>query len=479
MESARSGITFWSAARAVAIGIAVALSAIIFFSATQMRNTEDTIAATTLGAMFTLLWLGLLSPAAQFGAHRRAEMSLLAVVAVAMMLLVLAVLLMGKLAPEGVLTTWLIFPVLVLLVVVRARVLSHSRARQATAVLTYVEQAVRLNLPLPEMLATQATAESRNVADRLDAMRAQINLGTPLEDALGAAIPEFSPAMIQSLGLAHRTGRLPQALRDLMARRRSVQSNSAPEPGIFYEAYPLAAMMMVAMVVFLICITIIPKFQSMMKDLHLQLPASTLLMIRLAGDPILALGFAGLSLFVMAYCFATIFFGRVNWFASTRFFLHEIGWWVPLVRAYVADRGLADLCRSIGGAAGAGVPIEEAIAQAAGAQPSAAVERRAITWAKGLRSGQSLSIAARAAGMPRLICGMLATVRDETGLSAVMIFLAQYYDYRFARSRAIVRAAYVPLVVLALGAMVTLIALAIFQPMIDMIHANSLYKGGF
>ena len=79
--------------------------------------------------------------------------------------------------------------------------------------------------------------------------------------------------------------------------------------------------------------------------------------------------------------------------------------------------------------------------------------------------------AARAAGLPGLVVGML-----ETGVAAggevpeVLRFLSRYYRARFSRAMAVVRGAVVPATVLAFAAPVLWIALSLFVPMVAMVE---------
>jgi len=96
--------------------------------------------------------------------------------------------------------------------------------------------------------------------------------------------------------------------------------------------------------------------------------------------------------------------------------------------------------------------------------------------------GQSLSDAARSAGMPALLTGMLATVHGSDDLANVMAFLGRHYEYRFSRLSEVLRAAAIPCFVFTVGAMVLLVELSVFQPMIAMnsvLSAPHIHGGGF
>jgi type II secretory pathway component PulF len=60
-----------------------------------------------------------------------------------------------------------------------------------------------------------------------------------------------------------------------------------------------------------------------------------------------------------------------------------------------------------------------------------------------------------------------------------MSFLARHYEYRFSRMRELLRSAVIPAMVCVMGTAVLFIVLAVFQPLIALINAQSYGSGGF
>src|SRR5580658_4693247 len=111
------------------------------------------------------------------------------------------------------------------------------RAAPAPKVLSYLEQAVRLNLPLPGMLAAAAAGAQGATRNRLLALRNLLEQGVSLDIALAAVLPEISPSVGNRIAVAARGGRLESALRRI---------NRAGEPSdpftvdsiAMYRTYP-------------------------------------------------------------------------------------------------------------------------------------------------------------------------------------------------------------------------------------------------
>src|SRR3954462_2218545 len=95
----------------------------------------------------------------------------------------------------GILTTPVLgylaaLAVLVLLPLI-TQIVTLIRRRRAAAVLSYVEQAVRLNLPLPRMLNAAQRSEHGRLASRLGEFRKRLEDAYPLGAALQTTIPEI------------------------------------------------------------------------------------------------------------------------------------------------------------------------------------------------------------------------------------------------------------------------------------------------
>src|SRR5213078_3798950 len=92
------------------------------------------------------------------------------------------------------------------------RIAASVRRRRAASVLSYLQQAVRLNLPLPRFLYAAQRSEHGKTAYRLAILRERIEDGMPLATALQFTAPEVDKRELAWIGAAERLGRLPQAM---------------------------------------------------------------------------------------------------------------------------------------------------------------------------------------------------------------------------------------------------------------------------
>ena len=96
-------------------------------------------------------------------------------------------------------------------------------------------------------------------------------------------------------------------------------------------------------------------------------------------------------------------------------------------------------------------------------------------WVSEIEDGAPPADAARAAGMPALMCGLMSSAARTTDLGAVFRFLSRYYEGRFARTIAFLEAAILPMLALGMGLLVGWLMRALFLPMTSLIMTSSPY----
>ncbi|MGA2443346.1 MAG: type II secretion system F family protein, partial [Tepidisphaeraceae bacterium] len=337
------------------------------------------------------------------------------------------------------------------------------RQRRMLLILGNIEKAVRMQLPIPRMIEAAAQGEKGLVRRRLLDLHDYLDRGVQLDQALIYAVPEIPRSVVRTIAAGQRLGCLDHVL-DAIIRRRTSDENAAYRPSAgFYWAYPVILIGVVSVIM----IAVIPKYKAIFADFHASLPPATLWLLAIANGSIQS----GLAACVVLILFL-VFLGRMlSLFPSVRalsplrgLFTDRIVWWTPVMGGLVRDRGMADLCDIVGAGVGAGHPLDEALREAADAQPNSLMRRRAAAWANAVTRGQSMHEAARHAHMPELFAAMLATVRGDDSLRQVLAFLWRHYEYRFSRARAVLQAAYGPAIVFFFGSLVALVGVAIIQP---------------
>ena len=360
------------------------------------------------------------------------------------------------------------------------RLIVHGRQRRVFVLLSYLEQAVRLNLPLPRMLWAAQRSESGKAGYRLALFRQRIEDGVPIAYALEMSAPEVPERHIMILAASERIGRLPQALSRLLDEVTHKAKTDVLDV-MFYRMYPPLMVLVISMVLALLSIFVMPKFQAIFQDFGISMPPITTwtMDVSRAIAPLIAmLAIAGI-LWMGARTLWETFYPLRAGDTILRAALDRFLWFIPLAHAYHRDRGLADVFELLADAMEAGAPADRALAEAGELRTNIVLKERLREWARLVANGQDLQSAARDAGMPSLVCGMLATARSAEDAAAVFRFLARYYRGRFSRISAFVEAATVPVLVLIMGLIVAIVAVSMFAPMTSLIQHISSRSGGF
>jgi type II secretory pathway component PulF len=357
-----------------------------------------------------------------------------------------------------------IVPILIGVAIVRA-----MRRRRVGTVLAHVEEAVRLNLPLTDMMRAASNSESLKTRERLMVLHDNLQVGQPLALALYNALPEMPPSDARAIAAAMRIGSLPRELRRMLKRYIPTDGLS-PNLDRYYRSYTaLVSILLLVFVTLLISVVVYPKYFSLFASFGIKLPWISLIMIQFYSSyPIMIL----LAVLVLLFI--------IPWRGAAKDYLI---WWVPVAGGAAHDEAMARLCAFLSDAIEAGQPMDEALLQAESAQPNAVVRNRVRIWRYRLTGGESIETAARHAAMPPLVVSMIKSARNGEGTLQVLTFLARHYEFRFSRLRELIRAAAIPTLVACTGALVLCVQLSIFKPLIAIIDVlalgNGPHRGGF
>jgi type II secretory pathway component PulF len=420
-------------------------------AATHRAPTPHLPAPSESPAVETFLWLAML-----------AGWSGLALVVIA----ALAVLLYFAVPVLGVATPF----AMILLLVLAAGLFKALRRRRAYAAIAYLEQAARLNLPLPAMLRAAERSEGVGTARAMRRLRVELECGRSVHESLGIALPGLAPRTLGLVGAAERSGRLPQALARLSRESITRFSGSRPQNEFYLRWYPPTLVLVSAMVLGGMGLFVMPKLQEIFSDFKLELPALTTRMfgvLESASLPLLAL-VGLLTLLISGRTLATVFTPSPLPRGPLRTIGEWIAWHVPGMAGVTRWRALADACHVLADAVEAGHSLERALSEACEARINVVLAGRLEFWRQVTLAGAAPADGAAKSEMPPLLVGLLRTT-GGADLHDLFRFLGRYYDSRFARSTLLLQAAVVPALSLAMGAIVTVILLGLFLPLISLI----------
>jgi type IV pilus assembly protein PilC len=355
---------------------------------------------------------------------------------------------------------------------------ARLRRRRVLAILEHLRTALGLNLPLPPTLDAAARSESGRLRERLQDIGRSVQAGRTLAQAVEESVPEMPRRDQSVLRAAEGVGRLPQALDRLVRQRRTANRIEDSQSGMVW-AYPVVLITMMFLLVVFMLIFVVPSFTKIFDDFGTALPAPTQLVIDAShwllgsldpntsyNEAFVVPGLAWIGLGLLAIGAATLLLWKLG---LMRALLDTLAWHLPVFRGVARDRGLGDVCHVLLESLDAGLPIDRALAQAAELNVNRIQKRRLARWARAVSAGQPLDQAARAAKLPPLLVGVLASAQAGADLKGMFRFLGRHYDTCFSRAAAVLRGAWIPGIVLSLALVEGLIVVSLFLPLVCLI----------
>ncbi|MET0520128.1 MAG: type II secretion system inner membrane protein GspF [Burkholderiaceae bacterium] len=336
----------------------------------------------------------------------------------------------------------------------------------ATALAVWTRQLAGLvgsGLPIERALTALADeCEDQRQRELLSQLKAEVNAGATFARALGTAPREFDEVFRGVVAAGEQSGALGQVLERLADDLEERQDLSAKLLGAM--AYPaIVSLIAVCIVIFLVTY-VVPQIATVFTSSKRALPLLTVVMLAISAFVrqwgwlmLLALigGAAGLSYSLRNAAFRARFdAGLLR--------LPLIG---RLARGYNAARFAGTLAML----AGAGVPILKALQAAAETLSNTAMREDALDALVQVREGAPLGTAL--AGKKRFpgILAMFARLGEQTGQLPEMLGRAARQLSVEVQRRAMAAATLLePLLIVAMGAIVLLIVLAVLLPIIQL-----------
>ncbi|QNN22386.1 hypothetical protein HED60_08900 [Planctomycetales bacterium ZRK34] len=363
---------------------------------------------------------------------------------------------------------------ILLIVIFSASTKLMTRRRRNRVVVNYLEQAVRLNLPLTEMLDAAAESETGGVRRTLHRLRHELEAGRPLGEALADASPDIDQRTIGLITASQNTGHLAPTLRWLTAPDHDSSEHVTAQQQYTW-LYPVVLTTIIAMGLVWLSMLVFPKHQQLFDDYQIAMPAITQAMFDASTN--------GTAKSIMLVLLAAIWI----WSTMVMFLPHRaklrrwvgldvIVWFTPIVGTITRNRDWRDVMRMLGSATAAGLSLESALTESMQLHVNPVTRRKLLRWRDAMESGAEIDEAAQQARLPEMVSGMLATVKHTNQLPRAIGYLSRYYEDKFTRAAALTHGAVLPVIEIVMGAIVAGVALAVISPIFTLI--NALTGGG-
>lgn len=322
---------------------------------------------------------------------------------------------------------------------------------------------IKAGVPIMRALAgLQESAMNRAFAAVIQDLREALDSGRELSQALARNPGVFGNFYVAMIRVGETTGRLEEVFLQLFHHLEFQKyMKDQVKTALRYPSFVILAM---AIALVIINIFVIPAFAKVFKGFNAELPLMTRILIGFS-DFTLAWWPAILALLIVAVFAFRMFVktadGRLAW---DRFKLR-----IPIAGKIIRKATLARFARSFAMAARSGVPIVQGLSLTGQVVENAWIEKKLEDMRMGVERGESVLRTAVASGVFTPVVLQMVMVGEESGsLDEMMLEIADMYQREVEYELKTLSAQIEPILIVALGAMVLVLALGVFLPMWDL-----------
>lgn len=322
---------------------------------------------------------------------------------------------------------------------------------------------LRAGVPIMRALAgLQESSTNSAMRDVLQDVRQSLDSGRELSLSLARHPKVFSPFYLSMVRVGEMTGRLEEVfirLFDHLAFERFMQEQV--KSALRYPSFVVAAM---GIAIVIVNIFVIPAFANVFKGLGAELPLMTRLLI-------------GFSDFMVHWWHAMLlgvvgaFLGFKAWLrtSSGRYLWDRQKLGIPIAGKIIRKATLARFAASFALASRSGVPIIQALTNVSETVDNAYIAHKVEKMRDGVERGESILRTAISAGVFTPVVLQMIAVGEESGaLDDMMKEIADMYQSEVEYELKTLAQQIEPILIVALGIMVLILALGIFLPLWDL-----------
>jgi MSHA biogenesis protein MshG len=307
----------------------------------------------------------------------------------------------------------------------------------------------------------QSTRNSKLIEALRDILK-MIESGQELSTALARHPGIFTTLFVSMVRVGENTGRLDESFLQIsLYMEREKETRERIKAALRYPAFVIVA---IAIAIAIINIWVIPVFANLFAKAEVPLPWQTRLLINVSGFfvawwPVML---GALAAFIVGFTqYTKTDAGLYRW---EKFKLK-----IPLAGDIIKRATLARFSRAFAMALSAGVPLIQALTVVSRAVDNEYIADHILGMRNGIERGDSITRTATITGMfTPLVLQMLA-VGEETGaVDDMLLEVAEYYEREVDYDIKNLSSAIEPILIVAIGIMVLILALGVFLPMWDM-----------
>lgn len=306
------------------------------------------------------------------------------------------------------------------------------------------------------------SARNPTLAAVLEEVAADLEGGVDFATSLKRHGDVFSDLYTAVIHVGENTGRLDEAFKRIahyleLERETIKRLKSATR-------YPSFVLIAIGVAIGILNVFVIPAFASVFAKFHAELPWQTQVIL-------------AVSHFFSAYWPYLLVAGAGAAYATRRWIETDDGrhaWdrWklkLPIVGSIFERINLARFCQTFAMVMKAGLPVTQGLTVVAGAIGNEYMSRLVLGMRAGIERGESITTTAGASGMFTPVVMQMLAVGEETGsIDELLAQSAGFYEQEVDYSLKTLTDAIEPILIVAIGAMVLVLALGVFLPLWDL-----------
>lgn len=322
---------------------------------------------------------------------------------------------------------------------------------------------LKAGVPIMRALAgLQESAQSPAFAAVLQDLRVSLDSGRELSIAMRLHPKVFSPFYVSMVQVGEMTGMLDQTFMRLYEHLEFEKQMSESIRGAM--RYPMFVVIAMVIAIVIVNIFVIPAFVKVFEGFHTELPLMTRMLIAFSSFmvhfwPLLLALVIGAVVAFRAYVATPL--GKYNW--------DKIKLKLPIAGKIIFKGTLARFARSLALAFKSGIPIVQGLNVVGMVVDNEFMRTRIEQMRDGVERGESILRTAAAAGVFNATVMQMIAVGEETGdMDGLMFEIAGMYEREVEYEVKTLSQQIEPIMIVALGIMVLILALGIFLPIWDL-----------
>jgi type IV pilus assembly protein PilC len=319
-------------------------------------------------------------------------------------------------------------------------------------------------LPLVQCLEILGTQEEdKNFASVILATRADVESGASLADAMKKHPKTFDPLFTNMIAAGEAGGILDTILKRLATYiEKAVKLKSQVKSAMIY---PIAVIVIAAVVVGVILWKVIPTFATLFSGLGADLPLPTRIVIAMSNGLVRYMPFVLVGIGAAVFAFRSYYSspGGRRTVDSAVLKMPVLG---PLMRKIAVAR----FCRTLSTLLASGVSILEALDITARTAGNAIVEEAIATTRKSIERGETIAQPLKETNVfPSMVVQMIGVGEATGALDTMLAKIADFYEEEVDVAVAGLLTLLEPVMIFFLGVVVGGIVIAMYLPIFDLI----------